>query len=601
MSGAIATAWLNVLSTPSLRVRSSAATVEKAQDGLLEVNGFHLPPLEPGEAIAAQATVQGTQLYSTRICITRDAALLGHCTCPHAADGYFCEHQVALGIILRHSVANQPMPWLTGAEATQDPANPDAVLSTHAFVSTQPQEVLAAKLWQWAQSIPQLMTALDVWAQQSQQALPDAASQMPASAPLPAVSKLKSQISDSVTGACRDVEDWYESSDPDLSALDALLDQLQTLRDQPLVLRGLCAYTWGEMADCYDDLLDDEGEIDGLFARLLDLMHQTLTDAPPTADWFDTWMQLMDNDPAGLWDEADTLAMAGPAVQARYIETARSEWQQWLSDMASPGFSKLNREHVRKRYLHALALQGDVAAQIDTMRQHLAHAHEYLVLADCLEQQGRTDEAITHLETACGLHPDRRDIEDRLLAHYDRTGRHTDALALRRQQLASNPSGENYLATLRSAVAAGHDEATYRAELHAWAATHEAPATRVHAQNWDDHRTHLRIRWWLAENQPVAALTRLDTPATCSTVLLDALALALPASHHAQAVLLLWHLFERHMPQASSPYTKTLQWVAQAGQRMHPAERTGWLHQLRLTYKPKRNFIKGLNEMHWPA
>jgi tetratricopeptide (TPR) repeat protein len=600
MSGAIAAAWLNVLSTHSLRARSSAATLEKAQDGLLEVNGFHLPPLAPGEAIAAQATVQGTQLYSTRICITRNGALAGHCTCPLAADGYFCEHQVALGIILRHIVANQPMPWLAAAEAAQDPANPDAALSTHAFVSIQPQEVLVAKLWQWAQSIPQLMTALDVWAQQSQQALPGAANQTPAPASLPAVSKLKRQISDSVAEVYRNVQDGYDRN-PDLSALEALLDQLQTLRDQPVVLRDLCAHAWEEMADCYDEILDDECETDGLFDRLLDLLHQTLRDAPPTADWFDTWMQLMDNDPAGLWDEADTLAVAGPAVQARYIEMASHDWQQWLSDMANRGASALQRDLVRERYLRALALQGDVAAQIDTMRQHLAHVHEYLALADCLIQQGRTDEAITHLETAHGLHPNQWDIEGRLLAHYDRTGRHTDALALRRQQLARHPSSENYLATLRSAVAAGHDEATYRAELHAWAATREAPATRVHAKSWDDHRTHLRIRWWLAENQPVTAWALLDTPATCSTDLLEALALALPASHHAPAVVLLRHLFERHMPQDSSPYTKTLQWVAQAGQRMHPAERTGWLHQLRLTYKPKRNFIKGLNEMHWPA
>jgi tetratricopeptide (TPR) repeat protein len=481
-----------------------------------------------------------------------------------------------------------------------DAEGPDAALSLRAFLSDQPPAVLAAKLWQWAQSMPQLMVALEVWAQQSQRALPDAASQAPALASLPAVSKLKRQISDSVAEVYRNAHDGYDST-PDLSALEALLDQLQTLSDQPVVLRDLCVHVWEEMAPNCDELQYDEGELHSLLDRLLDLLHQTLIDAPPAADWFDTWMALMDNDPLGLWDEAEALAMVGPAVQARYIETARSEWQQWLADMASPGFSELNREHVRERYLHALALQGDVAGQIDTMRQHLVHAREYLVLVDRLEQQGHTDEAITYLETAYGLHPDRRDMEERLLVHYDRTGRHTDALPLRRQQLARHPSGENYLATLRTAVAAGHDEATYRAELHAWAATREAPATHVHAQSWDDHRTHLRIRWWLAENQPVTALALLDTPATCSTALLEALALALPASHHVPAVVLLRHLFERHMPQDSSPYTKTLQWVAQAGQRMHPAERTGWLHQLRLIYKPKRNFIKGLNEMHWPA
>ena len=619
MSDAIITAWLNVLSTPSLRALSSAATVDKAQGYLLEVQDLHVPPLEADEVIAAQATVHGTHPYSTRIWITGDHALDGQCTCPHAADGYFCKHQVALCIILRHMLANQPMPWLTGgltggltgAVATGDQ---DEASATHAFVFSQPQAVLAAKLWQWAQTIPHLMTALEVWAQQSQLAVPDATDPPPspsqASAPapapaalaaLPAVSKLKRQISDSVASACKDAEGWYEDNPSDLSVLGTMLDQLQTLRDQPVVLRELCEHAWEEMANCSDELMDDECELDGLFERLLDLLHQTLTDAPPAADWYDTWMQLMDNDPLNVWTEAATLAVVGPAVQARYIEMVSRDWQRWLSDMATRGFSPLARERVRERYLRALALQGNVEAQIDTMRQNLAHAHEYLALADCLEQHGRTDEAITQLETASGLYPNHRDIEARLLVHYDRTGRHTDALALRRQQLEITPNSANYLATLRSAVAAGHDEDTYRAELHAWAAGHEPPAARAHANSWDNFRTHLRMRWWLADNQPIAAWALLDTPDTCSTALLETLALALPPSHHAHAVLLLRHLFQRHMPQASSPYAQTLQWVNQAGQRMPADERSAWLNQLRQTYKPKRNFIKGLNEMRWHA
>ena len=125
--------------------------MEKAQGYLLEVEDLHVPPLEADEVIAAQATVHGTHPYSTRIWITGDHALDGHCTCPHAADGYVCKHQVALCIILRHMLANQPMPWLTGgltgAVAT---GGQDEVSDTHAFVFSQPQAVLAAKLWQWA-------------------------------------------------------------------------------------------------------------------------------------------------------------------------------------------------------------------------------------------------------------------------------------------------------------------------------------------------------------------------------------------------------------------------------------------------------------------
>ena len=129
-----------------------------------------------------------------------------------------------------------------------DAEGPDAALSLQAFLSDQPAAVLAAKLLQWAQSTPQLMIALEVWAQHSQRALPGAANQAPALASLPAVSKLKRQISDSVAEVYRNVQDGYDRN-PDLSALEALLDQLQTLRDQPVVLRDLCAHAWEEMAD----------------------------------------------------------------------------------------------------------------------------------------------------------------------------------------------------------------------------------------------------------------------------------------------------------------------------------------------------------------
>lgn len=599
----VTAAWLNALSDRHLQFLTNADTLERARDQLLDVQGLHVPPLEPGEEIAAQATVQGMPPCTTRIWINTDHELDGNCTCPHATEGYFCQHQVAIGIILRHMLADQPMPWLTSAQASGDPAGDPPVMASASqnFLTRQPQAVLADKLWQWAQTIPHLMTAIELWAQQSQTPpTSDAPSHAPPP-PLPEVRRLKQQISNSVESASRDASGWHHECEPDLTEIDKMLDQLQALQHQPVVLRELCEHAWEEMAQYWEELSDDEGELGNAFDRLLDLLHQSLQDSPPPADWFDTWMTLMDNDPLGAWSEAQTLAVAGPAVQARYIERASRDWQQWQTDMDTRGFSPLHRNSVRERYLRALALQGDVQGQIDTMSQHLAHVHEYLALADLLATHGRLDDAVTQLETAHHLHPNEQAIENRLLVHYDREGRHTDALTLRRQRLEACPSTDNYLAALHCVTAAGHDESAYRTELHAWATQHEQPAARAHARSWDDARTHLLMRWWLAENQPLAAFMHLDEPDTCSTKLLEQLSLALPASHHTHAVQLLQHLLERHMPHANSPYTETLSWVEQAGMRMSPTERATWLHQLRQTYKRKRNFIQGMNEMSFNA
>lgn len=58
-------------------------------------------------ATSAQASVQGTQVYRVELDFAGRQPV-GSCTCPHAADGYFCKHLVAVGLaVIDGGTANE--------------------------------------------------------------------------------------------------------------------------------------------------------------------------------------------------------------------------------------------------------------------------------------------------------------------------------------------------------------------------------------------------------------------------------------------------------------------------------------------------------------
>lgn len=72
-----------------------------------------LPPAS-GRLMGAQATVHGTELYSSKIEWLPAEGFEGDCDCPHGQDGFFCKHQVALAMVWRAQ--------LGGGAVAADPA-----------------------------------------------------------------------------------------------------------------------------------------------------------------------------------------------------------------------------------------------------------------------------------------------------------------------------------------------------------------------------------------------------------------------------------------------------------------------------------------------
>ncbi|MBI2319353.1 MAG: hypothetical protein HYU75_20730 [Betaproteobacteria bacterium] len=78
--------------------------------------------------------------------------------------------------------------------------------------------------------------------------------------------------------------------------------------------------------------------------------------------------------------------------------------------------------------------------------------------------------------------------------------------------------------------------------------------------------------------------------------MLQHIATHLDDTHREQALELLLRVFRIAMRQSSSPYREELALVGEIARRLDAQRRSAWLSQLRVEYKAKRNFVRGLPE-----
>lgn len=621
--------WQAALSDAALRDEAGAAVFARGQTYAASgaVQGAELSYPRTGEvgghtggpSILLRATVMGTQLYTCEALVTPDDEVEGDCDCPHAQDGYFCKHQVALALTLRgllggDAPAADPLAKekvATAAKRTQTQASNREALK--AFVQGQSAAVLADRLWAWAETDRDLMADLKAWAAQSR-AADDPKAQ-------------KAVISDLLRSS--GYLDWRETGTYARRAEKILPMLEKVLATDPAQARNLCDHALRRLYKASEHADDSNGEIGGVMQVLMDLLVRTLKAAPPPAAWLDDWFDLMHADPWGLWDESAVIEAAGSEVQARYSKRAAKDWQTWLAShrgeataseperKASSGKTlrgissagtyhyDAERSELRRRYLNDLKRQGDTQAAIDVMRASVEGASEYSELLAYCESLGKHREAFEFAQAAYKRFPKDWRSEADLLRCFERDGWDEEALAIRRAQLERQPGVEQYRAVLGAAERAGRDSEGYRSELLTWAQAQEMQ-TQARPRTWtasintaaavaaSERVVSVRVQWLLSERKLDEALALAQPPNRCAPDLLLALARKLPPSRDAEAVPLMLRVFDIEMARASSPYQQALALAQEALARMASVQRREWLASLRALYKAKRNFIKEL-------
>lgn len=607
--------WFAALTDVALSAHAGPSVFARGQTYARSgaVRAPEIPPLEPNEAIALEAVVQGTQPYETRVWIdVNDGTLSGDCDCPHAHDGFFCKHQVALALTLRGIMGSDaPEPDLAAekkvaAAAKRAETQTKIREALRQFLHRQSADVLAERLWQWAEDDRHLMAELKSWHTQAT-AGHDAKS-------------LKSAITDLLRSP-KGFLDWRDSNAYAHRARQLMPMLAPWLQQDPAQLRELCEHALLRIFKVAEHSDDSNGEIGDVMIELHDLLLDALRASPPPASWLDRWFAMNAADPWGLWSEEEVLAVAGPAVQARYAERAAADWHQWLQahpqlDDATTNGRKptwsasleridWERRKLRRRYLDSLKQKDDSQAVIDVMRSHLADTSEHVELIAYCEGQRRYREAMQFAQAARQRYPQDRRVEDALLRCYERDGWDDEALAIRRRQFEACPDVTHFQTLLKAAQQAGQDAENYKVALFDWAQQREQARNPLFTHL--DHRYHLpgraasqpdvsyRVSWLLAERRREEALVLAGTPNQhCAPRLLLELARSLPQERNADALPLLLRVFYGAMQTAKSPYHEPLALVREVLSRMTSIQGANWLLELRMQHKAKRNFVAGL-------
>jgi hypothetical protein len=261
------------------------------------------------------------------------------------------------------------------------------------------------------------------------------------------------------------------------------------------------------------------------------------------------------------------------------------------------------RAKLRSRYVDDLKRQGNSAAVLDAMSTSPQGAHEYSELVVYCESIGKMREALDYALKARKLYPVDWRTEEDLLRCYERDGWDAEALVIRRSRLEKQPSVDNFAAVLKSAKAAGHNIAQYRAAIYQWAEEREPQTEAVKSPGYrtvpanPGRNVSTRVRWLMHEKKTCDALALVQPPHICNADLLHEISQEVRAEQPEQALALLHRVFAFQMPRASTPYVEMLRLVKEIAVMMPEIERGQWLARVRAEYKAKRNFIKGLDAM----
>ena len=346
------------------------------------------------------ARVEGSESYQVEL--RADAGELGyHCTCPRAADGYFCKHCVAVGLT-----------WLAQRASGTPPEDPWADIRI--YLETQSPETLIALLLDVAERDDRLYRSLQLKAHR----LSGAGDRI----------KSLRQAIDQITrtsgfGACaEDLDDFIDS-----------LEDLLTPEDAGMLV-DLTEYAIQRAESALGELDDEDGEF-GHAVERLGRLHQDAC-------------RLLRPDPVGLAERLFRLAtrpeidlcsfdpltyreLLGEAGLARYRELAEAKWRTLGQLDPKKGYDP-ERFRITSLMEQLAQADGDLEQLIAIRSRDLTSASRYLDIAELWIRAGRPELALEWAERGLAAFPTRADnrLRDFLAAAYLERGRDEEALQL---------------------------------------------------------------------------------------------------------------------------------------------------------------------------
>jgi uncharacterized Zn finger protein len=381
------------------------------------------------------ATVDGTDLYRVRLKFDdgRAGGLRGDCSCPFGAEGNFCKHCVATGLVALRS--GSPAAHARSTAAAADP-EPGSVI---AWLDSLSRDELLIELLELLADEPQLGERFELRA---------AARQVDVEGVRAVVGRLiwvTHGVGYDEAGAyARDVDRAAEAIGELIDA-GAAAAAVEVARD---------AIAW--LRQSFATIDDSSGDVGNAGYGLLDVHLDACQEArPDPVELAEYLADLCLTDQYGLSPAlADYAELLGDVGRVALREKVAAAYE------ASPDDS-----HVRLVLESVIEADGDIDGLVALCAQHLDQfGYQHLRIAHALDKAGRPEEALDWAERGVGPRVTAGLVEY-LVDRYVGAGREADVVALRRTLFEGDRSLDNFRALRSAATNCGMWDAEREAAL----------------------------------------------------------------------------------------------------------------------------------------
>lgn len=539
------------------------------------------------------ARVEGTETYQVELRDEHDGELAYDCTCPHAADGYFCKHCVAVGLAWLAGHAGEGGPTAKSAKKKRR----DPWRDIREYLTTQAPEALIDLLLEVAQRDDRLYRLLLLKAERTGGGGD--------------VAQAFRRAIDEAT-RIHGFIDWREAG-TFAGNIDQVADSLAELLkpDTAATLFELAEYAIERLESSLEEIDDSNGEIGDVARRLGELHLEACAMARPEPTGLaERLFRLETTLPFGLcsFDAATYGAPLGKTGLRRYRELAEAEWRKVKPRDKNDSYDA-RRFHITRIMEQLAEASGDVEELVAIKARDLSSGYRYLEVAEIWAKAKQPDKALEWAERGLKAFPERPDnrLRDFLVTAYLKRGRNDEALQLTRIQFEERPGLEHYKKLREVAgklgvwLAQRSHALSLVAEVIARAAT---TTTRWKPKpSTPDHSLRVEIALW---EEDLDAAWAAAHEGICDRNLLIALAGKLENSRISDAVSLYRRVLPAIVGQTNNTaYAEAIKLVRKVGRLMkaHDQSRqfSDYLAELRVQFKAKRNFIKLLDGAGRPS
>lgn len=527
------------------------------------------------------ARVEGNEIYRVEL-RTVDGDLAYDCTCPRAADGYFCKHCVAVGLAW---LAEHAKPNKTKAGKTRR-LDPWRAIKDH--LTTQPPEALVELLLDVAQRDDRLYRSLLLQAERF-------------GGGGNAFKAFRRAIDDAT--AVHGFIDWRQAG-AFAGNIEQVVDSLAELLkpDSAAMLVELAEYAVERVENSLEQVDDSNGETGGLVCRLGELhLHACALARPEPTGLAERLFHLETTLPFGVcsFDASTYRKTLGKAGLRRYREMAEAEWSK-IKPRDDKDSYDAHRAAITRIMEKLAEASGDTEELVTIKSRDLSSGYCYLVIAEIYAKARQPDKALEWAERGLKAFPQRPDnrLRDFLVTAYLKRQRNDEALQLTWVQFEERPVLEHYKKLHAVAGKLGLWPAQRERALTKVAETivHEAATTSRWKPQPSAPNYSLRVEIALWEKDLDAAWVAAGQ-GICDRNLLITLAGKLESFRPNDAISLYRRVVPAIVEQTNNAaYAEATKLIRKVGGLMKAQHQSrqfdDYVAELRVRFKPKRNFIK---------